>query len=339
MTQAQNLANLSQDYGVIPMSCRNYIVDPCFEYQDAQYPSPQNISGTSNLHSVTAMYWSSAGTGGAATINQYTPAPGVVGSTPGGSDAEFGLVSWAQTTAHSGTLAAYTAAYIKQNIESVKSLAGRSSTFSLMLVNTGSTAFTIQNIFQRQNFGTGGSPSAAVTIDKTVNWVIPAGGWKRYSVRLDWPSVNGKTLGTNGNDYAQIGLWLPPGVTFSFYTTQWQLEQSNPLSSSDINGAGGEPTAFEYRGRQAELARVDRQYEVVVCNDNNYVPSGTGCNRQYAYRQQKRSSPAISTSTLSLGGCTFNSVTYNPNGAALSVVATATGQIFMGGTMISDARL
>jgi hypothetical protein len=147
---------------------------------------------------------------------------------------------------------------ITQKIEGVSKFAGRSVTFQVKL--WAAANMTIPSIIARQGFGTGGSPSAQVVQDKAVNWGVTTTP-RKFSVRIDLPAITGKTMGSNGDDSLQIGLWLPPGVTYTLTMAEAQVEYCDPSSSSDINGAGGAPTTFEYRGEQAELARMNRHYQ------------------------------------------------------------------------------
>jgi hypothetical protein len=115
----------------------------------------------------------------------------------------------------------------------------------------------VTNLIAAQQFGSGGSPSADVVVDTPVNWTITTTPQK-FSARVDFPSISGKTLGTNSDHRLQIGVWLPSGATYTVNTAQWQLEPCSPQAP-----AAGRPTAFEYRGYGAELGRVQRFYQNV----------------------------------------------------------------------------
>jgi hypothetical protein len=100
----------------------------------------------------------------------------------------------------------------------------------------------------------------AVQTNVTVNWTVTATP-QRFSVLINVPSISGKTIGTGGysTSYIEPIVYLPFGTTFSILSNQWQLEQCSPNAP-----ATGYPTAFEYRGQQAEAARVLRYVEVLT---------------------------------------------------------------------------
>lgn len=254
---AQRMARLAdffsgnQNGAGLPLSNRNYFVDGNFESWSV---TSVTMSVGSADYSPATMYYAYTGDSpGQATLSQtdLTTVAGLGGLT---TPYRYGH-RWLQTAASTNANP-----YLNQRVEGARTLSGRSATFSCWLwSNTGSN-ISISTIMAQQSFGTGGSPSASVLSDKAVNWIVTPTP-QRFSVRIDLPSVAGKTFGSGGNDYLQIGLYLPKGATFDLITTQWQLEQCSPQSSSDLSGAGGLPTTFEYRGSGPELARVQRFYE------------------------------------------------------------------------------
>src|SRR4029077_16418747 len=64
-----------------------------------------------------------------------------------------------------------------------------------------------------QIFGTGGSPSSGLWALATGNAITLTTGWARYSTTITLPSVSGKTLGTNGNDYTGLMFFCSAGAT------------------------------------------------------------------------------------------------------------------------------
>jgi hypothetical protein len=103
-------------------------------------------------------------------------------------------------------------AIITQRIENVRTFAGNSITISFYAkANTGTPKIGIE---VQQNFGSGGSPSAAVS--------TPAGAvtlttsWARYSVTVAVPSISGKTIGSTANSsYLELNLWTSAGATYA----------------------------------------------------------------------------------------------------------------------------
>ena len=123
---------------------------------------------------------------------------------------------------HNRTVAATsTNTVIRQRIEGVRTLAGTTATWSFYGKCDFAKTF---NLFIFQFFGTGGSPSSQV-----VTGPVPFNcgtSWSWYRFTFDIPSITGKTLGTNGNDYAEI-VFQEGGLfsTFTLDMAQVQLEK------------------------------------------------------------------------------------------------------------------
>lgn len=102
---------------------------------------------------------------------------------------------------------------LNNNIENVRELAGKTVTVSFY-AKASANGVQMSHEFS-QNYGTGGSPSAAVDVP------IPSGGtskftlttsWARYSYTMALPSLSGKTLGTTPNtSYTVSRFWLSAG--------------------------------------------------------------------------------------------------------------------------------
>lgn len=94
-----------------------------------------------------------------------------------------------------------------QAIEDVRTLAGKSAILSFYAK---ADATKTLGINLEQNFGTGGSPSAAVAsispqlVNLTTSWV-------RYSVPVVIPSISGKVLGTNADHRLFVAFWFDAG--------------------------------------------------------------------------------------------------------------------------------
>lgn len=111
------------------------------------------------------------------------------------------FMRWNHTTAGSGS----TYRRIGQRIESARTLAGKTTTLTFW-AKCASTATV--NVGYRQFFGTSGSPSAAVE-NTSVTSINLTTTWQRFTVQMTIPSIAGKTLGTDNNDYLAVLLSLP----------------------------------------------------------------------------------------------------------------------------------
>lgn len=82
------------------------------------------------------------------------------------------------------------------------------------------------NIYWIQNFGTTGSPSGTVTTNVAANIAIGT-TWERHDVLLEIPSISGKSLGTDGNDYARISIRYDLNTACVYDTTNFLLQKSS----------------------------------------------------------------------------------------------------------------
>jgi hypothetical protein len=151
---------------------------------------------------------------------------------------------YAQTVAGTG---ATFSNVLEQRIENVRTLAGQTITVSFWA--KADAARTLTPVLG-QSFGTGGSPSATVFTAMTSQSITTS--WARYSATLTVPSIAGKTIGTNSNDYLAVTL---------------QSATINATQTIDIWGvqveAGSVATPFRRNAPsiQAELAACQRYYQ------------------------------------------------------------------------------
>jgi hypothetical protein len=175
----------------------------------------------------------------------------------------------AYTVTTGGTSTSY--AQLAQRIEDVGTLAGSTVTVSFYAYASAANLEIACSL--QQVFGTGGSPSGAVSIyaytaRKTSS--LSTSLYARYEFSFIVPNIATKTRGTNGDDYLNLILWLDAGSTYNtetdtlgnqsgtFYITGVQLERSPG------------PSAFEERFRQTELALCQRYYETTAITPGSF---------------------------------------------------------------------
>lgn len=276
---------------------RNAVVDGNFD----SWQVGTSFSAGAGFAYTADMWQALAGIGGTATISQLAigpEAPPAWITTPRKYKLRFNQ-----------TVAASTSPGLMQPLEGVARYSGRSITVSVSLV-AAAAATLVTQVQAVQNFGTGGSPSSQVATAVAVTWAVGTTE-SRFSVRINVPSIAGKTLGTNGDDKLLIIFYLATGATFTLDFSQVQVEESSPSSSGDTTGSGGAPTPFEYRGQPLELARVKRYVEVLTLGSLN-ICAGIAPNvtSLYGWRQftPKRSNPAVS---IASGSITANAQGWN----------------------------
>jgi hypothetical protein len=145
--------------------------------------------------------------------------------------------------------------YLSQRIEGVRTLAGQQCTVSFY-----AKADAVKNIAIEfyQTFGTGGSPSAAV--EATADAVALSATWQKITLTVNVPSIAGKTLGTDGNDYLQLGIWLDAGSDLDSRTDTLG-QQSGTFEFCKIQvEAGAAASDFEARSPGEELALCQRYF-------------------------------------------------------------------------------
>jgi hypothetical protein len=132
-----------------------------------------------------------------------------------------------------------------QRVEYVKTFANQLAILTFY-AKAPTANFTAQ-VFSIQNFGTGGAPSGSVTTNHGTALTLTT-TWAKYTVECTIPSISGKTLGTNSNDYLQIGLQFSANVSVGIDIANVQFE------------TGPTATPFESRPFPVELLLCQRFY-------------------------------------------------------------------------------
>jgi len=240
-------------------------------------------------------------------------------------------------------------------IEGVQPTAGKTVTLSFTAKADAAKNIAVEFA---QNFGTGGSPSSAVT-GISVTTVSLTTSFVRYEVTANIPSASGKTLGTNGNDFLTIILWMDAGSSFDARTNSLG-QQSGTFDFADVQLEFGDTaTDFEIVNPADNLARSKRYFEDLT------LTSVVGSRLAVGYQnttttatvlsmfEQKRGVPALSFSDVSdfsigtatgqpvLTSLSFTTATPNSfNGTlAWSGAIGAVGDSCMLRINTSDARL
>ena len=143
---------------------------------------------------------------------------------------------------------------LQQRIEGVSTFAGEQVSVSFWAKADAAKSIWVGHF---QYFGTGGSPSAVSNTSGQVFTLSTS--WARYSLTTTLPSVSGKTLGSNGDDYLSVHFIISnasageawsaiPAQTITFDIAQVQLEP------------GPVATPFERRPIGTELSLCQRYF-------------------------------------------------------------------------------
>jgi hypothetical protein len=112
-----------------------------------------------------------------------------------------------------------------------------------------------------QQFGDGGSPSSSVTAIGVTTCALTT-DWQKFTVTATIPSISGKTLGTNNNDYLSLLFWFDAGSNINSRTNSLG-QQSGTFDIAQVQlEAGSVATPFEVRPLGVELALCQRYYQI-----------------------------------------------------------------------------
>lgn len=284
----------------------------------------------------TAVYgadrWLNSLSGGTVTMSRQSF---TVGDTLGNNSPTFFL---RQST--SGQTLASHFALTQQRIEGVRAYAGQTITilgWARRSSGTGNMA-----IEMLQGFGTGGSPSADVT--GAGQTVTLTGSWAPFAVTIAVPSITGKTLGSNGNDYLAANFWTSAGSDFNARTNSLGLQ----TIGVDLWGIhikqGTHTTAAVDLYRQPELGpellRCQRYYEVTQAAEVRVISSGQAFGINVPFRVQKRVQPTVTAATGSSNiGTSIAAAFISEYGLTVWQNSTATGTANVSYNVTADAEL
>ena len=157
---------------------------------------------------------------------------------------------------------------MNQRIEGVRTFAGTTVTLSFWAKADASKNIAIEFY---QNFGTGGSPSTAVS-GIGVTTVALTTSWAKHTVSVAIPSIATdpiKVLGTDSNDNLQLSIWLEAGSAYNARTNSLG-QQSGTFEFSQVQlEAGSVATEFEPRTVGEELALCQRYFQSIDTNPDN----------------------------------------------------------------------
>lgn len=222
------------------------------------------------------------------------------------------------------------------NIEGVQNGAGQSVTFSFYGKADASRQVAIEFY---QSFGTGGSPSSDVSGIGAQKFTLTT-SWQRFSATVSIPSISGKTLGSDGNDFLQWMVWFDAGSNYDARTdTLGQQSGTFDIANVQVE-IGSAATTFEALPIGETLALCQRYYITGSAGYQAYMPAGTNFQAfRVSYPVYMRATPAL---VLNNSGTntSVNGVGYNTNaGFSVSDQVAATGIIYRSFSYTADAEL
>lgn len=200
----------------------------------------------------------------------------------------------------------YVAKY--QRIEGVGTFAGKTATLVFYAKADAARNIALE---LRQDFGTGGSPSASVD-GIGVQHVELTTSWQKFSIPIAVPSIAGKTLGSDLNDALGVNFWFDAGSTYDARTMSLG-QQSGTFDIARVGMVEGDATAeedpFSPRHVAQELALCQRYFERVAGTAftivTNFAPI-------YYYKVLKRDTPTLLNVVVNSGsGADVTALTYD----------------------------
>lgn len=190
--------------------------------------------------------WSNSNSGSTKTASRQT-------FTLGQTDVPGNPKYWSRTVV-SSVAGASNFCIKAQKIENVLTLAGQTATISFWAKADASKNIAVEI---EQFFGTGGSPSSGVTSIGVTTCALTT-VWQKFTITANIPSITGKTLGSNNDDFLAVNFWFDAGSSFNARTNSLG-QQSGTFDIANVQlEAGDQPTPFEQRPSTVELGLCQR---------------------------------------------------------------------------------
>ena len=222
-------------------------------------------------------------------------------------------------------------------IESVKTLAGKN-----VLISFYARADAARNVSIEltQNFGSGGTPSVPIG-GIGVQKISLSTTWQRYSITIAVPSIAGKVLGSNNNDFLSLSFWFDAGSNFNTHTTSLG-HQSGTFDIAAVSLVEGDIDVKPIpRSYGEELTLCYRYYETIK-SIVGYAYNLAGQNNvgTIYYAVTKRALPIITYGAISYNiasSLTTNTITTSH--LRFQWTTASTGSAFVGFDVYIDAEI
>lgn len=248
--------------------------------------------------------------------------------------------SYFSRTIVSSVAGASNGVYKAQKVEDVKKLAGRKVTLSFRAKADAAKNIAVEAY---QDFGTGGSPSSAVSgIGSQLVALTTA--WQDFEITIDMPSILGKTLGSNNNNYTAVNFWFDAGSSFGTRAASLG-QQSGTFDIAQVKleiGDYGTPfVAPDPTNGAAQCARHFQQFSrtggaSVALNPLGIGHVTAGPNSLYFVPlQPMRTAPSVSFSAPATFVAAITGALFNPLTAVSATTIDACG-VYVEGTISSS---
>jgi hypothetical protein len=252
-SQAEALAGTNNTKLMTPLRAAQARIDPENRIINGAFDFWQRGTSGTAVGYAAADRWRNDYFGGTVTQSRQSF---TLGDTFGTNNPVFFL----RQTVSGQTLASQNAVTV-QAIEGVRSYAGQTITVLGWARRSSGTGNMVVELYQ--SFGTGGSPSALVFIPGQT--VTLTSSWAAFALTFSVPSITGKTLGTDNNDYLAIVFWTSAGSDYNDRTNSLGLQTIGVDLWGIHTKLGTHTTAAVDLYKQPELgpelARCQRYYQ------------------------------------------------------------------------------
>ena len=233
-------------------------------------------------------------------------------------------------------------ALVNQRIEGVETLSGKTATLSFWAKADASKNIAVEFI---QYFGSGGSPSTQVN-EIGSQLVALTTSWAKYTITVSIPSVSGKTLGTDGNDWLGLIFWFDAGSTYADRSANLG-QQSGTFDIAQVQlEEGSAATPFEQRPYSIELSLCQRYYAHEVATNATGYATGSGqtarCGTQVNFPVALRAANWTASHITNQSGTVNNTPNFSVKtvyGASIFWTSTGAGSTWWSGQISYNAEL
>jgi hypothetical protein len=259
---------------------RNYLINGNFDKWD--YATSQTATGYGSDNR-----WTNSNSGSTKTASQ---------QACGDTERSLFNAMYFSRTAVSSSSGASNWVVKAQAIENVNLLAGKTVTLSFWAKADANKNIAVEFI---QSFGTGGSPSTAVT-GISSQLVALTTMWQKKSITVTLPSIAGKTLGTDGvqTTSTSINFWFDAGSNYATRTANLGQQSGTfdiaqvKIEDGSVATNGWHPYDGEFGG---EIDACSRYYEIgagaILCSSG--TSSFSGAVSTTTFKSIKRAAPTI----------------------------------------------
>lgn len=223
---------------------------------------------------------------------------------------------------------------LSQSIEGVSTFAGSTVTVSFWAKADAARPIAVE---LTQYFGTGGSPSAHAT-GLAVSKVTLSTTWQKITLTAALPSISGKTLGSNSDDWLGLTIWFDAGSNYNTRTSTLG-QQSGTFDIAQVQvEPGSVATPFERRPLATELNLCKRYGQWVPFSQLFYSPTAGAYFESTITWPEMRKTPVPAALTADPNmtpqayGNSANSIARpTPYGGTCQLQAGGTGTIYVVG--------